>query len=134
MKTAQRGFSLVELGVAAAVAGVLSTLAWPAVDHHLLKARRADATQALTRIQLAQAGYHAPHGLYASGLAQLTGATASQSAAGHYRLELHPGPDGFVASAHAIAGQQRDKGCERLVLTVREGFASLGPTPRCWNR
>lgn len=134
MTPGQRGFSLVELGVAAAVAGVLSTLAWPAVDSHLLKARRADATQALMRIQQAQAGHHAAHGLYAPSLALLTGATTSQSAAGHYRLELQPRPDGYVASAQALAGQQRDKDCQRLELTVREGFATLGPTPRCWSR
>lgn len=130
----QRGFSLIEISVAAAITGVLSTLAWPALDQHLLKARRADATAALTRVQLAQAGHHAAHGLYASELTALRGASSSLSAQGLYALELHLDEQGYTATALALGGQLRDKGCERLELAVREGFARFGPSMRCWSR
>ena len=48
------GFTLVELAVVCAIAGVLAAVALPSYQSHLLRAGRADAVDALTRLQMAQ--------------------------------------------------------------------------------
>lgn len=130
-----RGFTLVEAAIVCAIAGVLVTLAWPAFGPALAQASRADAVQALTQLQLAQAQHHARHGLYAYDTRALQGVPA-RSPQGLYEVTVDiASGDGYSASATALPGtrQARDADCARLTVQVRQGFASLGPHPRCWN-
>jgi type IV pilus assembly protein PilE len=131
------GFTLVELCVVLAVAGVLATIAWPAYQSQMQRGRRADAVAALLRLQLAQESYRAHHGLYASQLGVLVGAAAPRSSEGLYDIELiAAGGDRYEARATARAGSvvAGDTGCTVLSLQVREGLADFAPSPRCWNR
>jgi type IV pilus assembly protein PilE len=131
------GFSLVELCVVLAIAGVLATVAWPAFESQLQRGRRADAVAALLRLQLAQEHYRSRHGLYASQLGVLVGAAGSRSSQGWYDIALlGAGGDGYEAraSARADSPAARDSGCAVLSLQVRDGIAELAPSPRCWNR
>ena len=132
-----RGFTLIELMVATTAAAVLTLLAWPSMQGQLVKARRADATAALQQVQLAQERHHALHGLYAAELGRLGSASAGLSPEGFYRIELQPGPgDAYtvVARARSEGKQAGDGDCPALTLRVDQGFASLGPSRRCWNR
>ena len=132
-----RGFTLIELMLAATLAALLATLAWPSLHGRLVKARRADAAAALQQLQLAQERHHALHGLYAAELGRLGSAGAGLSPEGLYRIELQPGPgDAYTAVAHARSDgpQAGDADCPALTLRVDQGFASLGPSRRCWNR
>ncbi|MBC7941844.1 MAG: prepilin-type N-terminal cleavage/methylation domain-containing protein, partial [Chitinophagaceae bacterium] len=54
-----RGFTLVEVAVVCAVCGVLAAVALPGYTGQLLRAGRADAVDALTRVHAAQARHHA---------------------------------------------------------------------------
>jgi type IV pilus assembly protein PilE len=131
------GFTLVELCVVLAMAGVLASIAWPSWQSQLQRARRADAVAALLRLQLAQENYRAHHGLYASQLGVLAGATAPRSSEGLYDIELlGAGGDRYEARATARAGgvMAGDTGCTVLSLQVRDGLADFAPSPRCWNR
>jgi type IV pilus assembly protein PilE len=131
------GFTLVELCVVLAVAGVLATIAWPAYQSQMQRGRRADAVAALLRLQLAQESYRAHHGLYASQLGVLVGAAVPRSSDGLYDIELiAAGGDRYEARATARAGSvvAGDAGCTVLSLQVREGLADFAPSPRCWNR
>ena len=132
MRRGMSGVTLIELAVASAMAAVLAAMAWPAFDQQLRQGRRADATAALTKLQFAQARHHAAHGLFAPDLATL--AAAPRSAEGLYTIELRAEHDGYAAVAHAQGAQARDRGCERIELIVRDGFAHHGPSPRCWGR
>lgn len=132
-----RGFTLIELMVAASAAAVLTLLAWPSMQGQLVKARRADATAALQQLQMAQERHHALHGLYAADLGRLGSASAGLSPQGLYRIELQPGPgDAYtaVARARSDGAQAGDGDCPALTLHVDQGLASLGPRRRCWNR
>ena len=130
------GFTLVELCVVLAVAGLLASIAWPSFQSQLQRSRRADAVTALLRVQMAQENHRAHHGLYASQLSALVGAAASRSSEGLYDIELlEGGGDRYVARATARAGSlaATDGGCTVLSLQVREGLAEFAPSTRCWN-
>jgi type IV pilus assembly protein PilE len=133
--TSLAGFTLVEMAVAVGAAATLMALAWPSFKDHLAHARRADATMALERIQFAQERHHALHGLYADGLQALGSPTLSSE--GLYQLSVEVGPgDRYLAVARARADgpQAKDTDCADITLSVQQGFATLGPTRRCWNR
>ena len=137
VRRAQQGFTLLELAVVCAVCCLLAALAWPSWRQQLLQAGRADAVQALMRLQSAQAQYHALHGLYAPELSALRGAAQTRSDQGRYSLALEASDaEGWRASATVVPGsaQAADQACLHLTLEVRQGFASVGPTARCWNR
>lgn len=129
-----RGFTLVELCIVLAVAGVLAAVAWPAWQGQLQQARRADAQTALMRLQAEQERYRSHQGLYASELGVLQG-TAAVSAQGHYRIELHRhGAEAYRALAVAQGPQRADLECATLTLDVNLGFVRTGPVARCWHR
>jgi type IV pilus assembly protein PilE len=131
------GFTLVELGVVLALTGVLATIAWPSLQAQLQRGLRADAVAALMRVQLAQENYRAHHGLYATQLALLAGASAGRSREGLYDIELvNDGPERYEARARARPGSAvaGDTACAVMSLLVREGWVEFAPSARCWNR
>lgn len=129
-----RGFTLVEVCVACAIAVLLAMVALPSFQGGALRASRLDAVQALTRLQLAQEQYRAAHGLYATELSALRGVTPV-SDQGRYTLAVaQTGPESYRATAQARGSQSRDTACPALTLDVAQGWASAGPTPQCWNR
>ena len=116
-----RGFTLLELLCALAVAGVLSAIALPGYRHVVHKARRSDATLTLMQLQLAQERHRADHARYGS-LADLR--TPDRSAGGHYRLVMaSAADDGFVLHAIATGTQDTDTTCRRFTLRVDGGHA-----------
>jgi type IV pilus assembly protein PilE len=132
-----RGFTLTELLVVMAAAGLLVAIAWPSFASQLTKARRADATSALQRLEAQQGRHHALHGRYATDAGALGAAGSALSGQGLYRIELRPGPgEGFTAVAHARAGaaQAADRECAAITLRVELGFAQRGPSAACWAR
>ncbi|GAB4037552.1 MAG: hypothetical protein Fur0014_05370 [Rubrivivax sp.] len=132
---ARRGFTLIEVVVALAAVAMLAAFALPTFAGRLNAARRADATAALERIQAAQERHRALHGLYASELSAL--GQTSGSLEGLYALSLEAGPgEGYTAVARARSdGPQRDDtACAEITLRVEQGFATYGPSRRCWNR
>ena len=131
----QRGFTLVEVVVACAVAAVLAAVALPTYRGTVMKSRRADAVAALSRLQAAEERYRASHGFYGADLGAL--GVGARSAEGLYSIEVAlTGAEAYRAQALAVAGtsQAADGDCTRIVVDVEIGFARRGPTERCWNR
>lgn len=131
-----RGFTLVELCVVLALAGLLVAVAWPSYQSQLQRGRRADAVAALLRVQIAQESHRAHHGLYAAQLQALAGATSPISGQGLYDIALSGGGERYEARATARAGSAAasDAACTELRLQVRDGLADFAPSARCWNR
>ena len=114
-----RGFTLVEGLVAVAIAGVLSSIAYPSIEAQILKARRTDALVALLQAQLAQERHRANNAGYGS-LAEL--GLRDASPAGHYRLQTSANDSGgYDVVASAVAAQARDVRCRVLRLSLADG-------------
>lgn len=130
-----RGFTLVEVMTACALACALAAVALPAYQQSLTNARRGDAVSLLGRLQAAQERHRAQHGLYTADLGALqVGARSDQ---GFYTVAVElQGAEAYRAVATPAAGspQAADTQCPVLELAVSIGFAQQGPAARCWNR
>jgi type IV pilus assembly protein PilE len=128
-----RGFTLIELSVVLALVALLTGVALPGHRAQLQRAGRADAVEALTRLQVAQERHRAGAGWYASDLSALGLGAASPQ--GRYAIALLPdGAEGYRARAEARGAQAGDSECAVLTLDVTQGIARSGPSARCWNR
>jgi type IV pilus assembly protein PilE len=114
-RTAQRGFTLIELMATVSIAGVLSSVALPSFEGVLHKARRSDALIATAQVQLAQEAFRGQSSAYGS-LADIR--VPARSPAGHYTLEVSAtSATGYTAVATAVGPQARDAACRVLKLT-----------------
>ena len=139
----QRGFTLVELLIAVAVAAILSSIAYPAYSAVVHKARRSDAQVALLGLHMKQERYRSDHTRYGD-LAEI--GVAAKSPSGHYVLNVVSRDEsGFDARAVATGAQSSDASCRHMKLAV-DGMnvvhasgpdAALGNSPaenkRCWG-
>jgi type IV pilus assembly protein PilE len=140
----RRGFTLVELMAAVAIAGVLATISYPSIAGQLQRMRRVDAVVAVMAIQLAQERWRSSASAYAS-LAEL--GLPALSSGRHYTLQATAvGRDGYVVDAVATGTQQRDQACRYLRMTVSGADVAYTSGPdagaanpdaanrRCWHR
>ena len=110
------GFTLIELMCTVAVAGILSSIAYPSYQSVVHKTRRADALVALLQLQMAQERYRAEHPSYGS-LTDLHGAASSPQR--HYTLAVvSNSADGFELRASAQGAQAADTNCRHLSFSV----------------
>jgi len=144
MAARRRGFTLIESMVVVGIAAILSTIAYPTLEGHVLRARRSDALVALMNAQLTQERYRSHHNSYGD-LAE-TGLRTT-SAAGYYTLQVTSNTrDGFEVLASATARQARDAACRHLrlvslgsVVTFASGADTATANPadvnrKCWNQ
>jgi type IV pilus assembly protein PilE len=129
------GFTLTEVLIVCAVMALLAAVALPSFRGPLLKAHRTDAVSTLVRLQAAQERLRSSSGLYSDDLSRLQ--LAARSEEGLYALAVElTGPDSYRASASVLPGssQAADRECQQITLEVSHGFATTGPSARCWNR
>ena len=127
------GFTLVELMIAASVASVLASVAYPSFSGALHKARRSEAQIALILLQQAQERWRSDNSRYAS-LADL--GLAAETVSHNYALSVtEPSADGYVAVAQAANAQLGDRTCRYMLLSVALGNLSYrsGETPAAAN-
>jgi type IV pilus assembly protein PilE len=132
-----RGFTLVEVTAVVAVVGIVAAMAWPSHLGQLQRARRLDATAALTKLQFAQERYRARFGIYSNDLAALAGSAQARSGEGLYDLVVRDGIGEAVtlaARARDDQAQNRDAECREITLHLNQGLADQGPSGRCWNQ
>jgi type IV pilus assembly protein PilE len=146
----QKGLSLVELAVIVAIVGVLAAIALPAYRHHLLRADRGDARDALLSLAAAQEMYYQRCNTYAPTLdadrdtecnpANLKYPTSSGK--GLYALEVtSANASEWVAKATVMQGtaQALDTRCHTFGLTsvgARTARTKMGTVSdrECWSR
>lgn len=144
----RRGFTLVELMVAVAIAGILAAMAYPAYTSHLLRSRRADAASVLTAVVQAQERYRGNRSAFSSSLDDLK--VDPSLITKHYDVSIAnlPGAEtlvsGYVVTASPRQGspQVNDKDCLKLSIRVdgasvtyeAAGQANRVTTNTCWPR
>ena len=138
------GFTLVETLIAVGIAGVLSSIAYPTLESHVMRARRSDALVSLMDAQLAQERHRANHRSYGD-LAAIGLRRTSPS--GHYAIEVAAsGFDGYELVATATGRQAHDKTCRTLRIVAAGGSIVYASGPdaaasnatavnrKCWNQ
>lgn len=116
---ASRGFTLIELMLVLAVAGILSGIAYPSFMGQLQKIRRADALVAFLQVQAAQERWRSNNPGYATS-AQL--GVGAMSSAGHYALQINEASElGYEVLATAQGAQAHDTACRFLRLRSDAG-------------
>jgi type IV pilus assembly protein PilE len=137
------GFTTLELVVALAISGILSSVALPAFNNQIDKARRADAIGALSAAQMAQEQWRANQPLYGT-LAEI--GVAAASPAGRYALQvIGHSAHAYELLATAQGLQARDADCRFLRLGMNGGNpvhasgpdSTVGNPPalnrQCWS-
>jgi len=138
------GFTLIELMIVVVVVAILASIAVPAYQDQIRKARRSDGLQALLKISLEQEKFRANCPEYAhqlagtrecdtSGGSYILGVSTSSSES-YYTLSITQGtPTEFTARAQALGDQQKDDadGTSCSALTLDES-GNKTPTA-CWQ-
>jgi type IV pilus assembly protein PilE len=111
-RTAHKGMTLLELMIVVAIVGILASIALPSFNDSVMKARRADARNALFDVQLLQAEFFANVFTYGT-LADIGAGDESKN--GYYSLVVKGTPDstGFEVRAEPVQGksQANDTSC-----------------------
>lgn len=142
-RTHTRGFTLIEILFAVAIAAVLCGIALPSFEAQLRKARRADVLAAVVRIQGAQERMRSRGTRYGD-LAEI--GAAPVSSAGHYKLQIIAfDAEGYELHATAVGAQARDTECRFMAaravgmnLVYASGSDALVANAepvnrRCWS-
>jgi type IV pilus assembly protein PilE len=145
---AQRGFTLIELLVTVVVIGILAAIAYPSFTGSVRKSRRADAIEAMNRVQQAQERFRSNNTTYAEG-SQLSTAwpaglgQSANTSSGYYTVATAvtnaASNVAYSVTATAVAGksQSSDKAgtqaCNVLTMTITSGTPAYTPAA-CWSR
>ena len=111
-----RGFTLIEMMIATAVSGILSSIAYPSFMGTVHKVRRTDALVAVMQVQSAQERWRSNNPSYGS-LAEIRQPAASPSR--HYDIEVRDSSaNGYEVVATARGSQTHDNACRSMKLSV----------------
>lgn len=139
-----RGFTLIETMLVVGIAGILSSIAYPSLEGHMLRARRTDGLVAILQAQLAEERYRANNASYGS---RDEAGVRAASAAGLYTVQIvAPTADSYAILASATGAQARDTRCRHLRLTLADAALAYASGPdasvvndavanrKCWGR
>ncbi|NRF70902.1 prepilin-type N-terminal cleavage/methylation domain-containing protein [Aquincola sp. S2] len=143
-----RGFTLIELLITIAIVAVLASIAYPSFKESIHKGRRADAIDAMTRVQQAEERWRANHSAYTKDLSKDTGIGVSTSKDdmaspdGHYKVtvDLPLGEEGssyiITANANNPGSQAKDTKCLMMRMTMAGGNLKYDSTSgqTCWAK
>ena len=142
-----RGFTLIELMIALAIAGVLVAVALPSFLDSMRKGRRAEAFSALAAMQQALERRRSNNPSFAATLADL-GITSSTTRPGaYYTIAVDSGDAiGYQISANGSGSSQSNDGqCAKLAIRVTGATIeyagckdcssyTFAATNACWSR
>jgi len=122
-----RGFSLIEVVIAMAIAAILATVALPTFIDSIRKSRRTDAFHLIAAVQQLQERWRSNHSAYAASLTHAAtgtppglGMASARTADGYYELALSgTGATGYEVIATAVSGTSQAGDTRCLVLGAR---------------
>jgi len=128
------GFTLIELMITVVVISILASIAYPAYQDYVKRARRADAKQALLVIQLSQEKWRANNSTYSSTIGDVWSG-GSTSLDGYYNLTVTGGTASQYVATAAPTGLQTGDDCGTFAINVNgEDTSGSNASADCWNR
>jgi type IV pilus assembly protein PilE len=142
LRTAHRGFTLIELMIAVAVIGILAAIAYPSYTQHVLKSRRAEAKAALLDLAARQERYFSINNRYANAPSELGYAGAQfpvdvlSGRQAYYQLSSNVGAPAtsYMARATPVGAQSQDT-CGTFSINhlgVQGNAGNALPVAACW--
>ncbi|MDC8760569.1 type IV pilin protein [Janthinobacterium fluminis] len=143
------GFTLIELMLAVAIAGILAALAYPAYHAHIVKGKRAEAQLALWQLMLQQERFYTQNNRY---LAFSSASTDPLERQFKWWSGASPALSAYEIDAVACTGESlsqcvqlnavpgtgkvdrhfADADCQTLSLSSTGQRGASGAAPRCW--
>lgn len=136
-KPRQQGYTLLELLLTVSIVTIVTSIALPSYQNHVMRSHRSDAMGALMQVANAQEKFYLQNNTYASSLTDLN-ITGTRS--GYYDLTI-PVADvnEFRAEAQAASGgpQAGDDTCQTFTIDSTGALSAQGTggdtTTECWR-
>jgi type IV pilus assembly protein PilE len=132
-----RGFTLIELMIAVAIAAILGAVVFPSFMDSMRKSRRTEAFSAISAVQQAQERHRSNSASYADSLGGLGIGSSTTTPGGYYTLavsvdEATEGTE-YIVSAAAVTGksQANDGDCARLAARVQGAVITYASCATC---
>lgn len=143
-KSAQQGFSLIELMIVVAIIALLASIAYPSYMRYVVNSKRTAATSALLRIADRQQQFFMDNKSYANDLTNLgfdanpyviaDDGTSSGGGDSVYSISLsNVTATAYTLTAAPLHGQlERDTACGSLTLDEAGARGNSGGGDNCW--
>lgn len=135
MTEKEQGFTLIELLIVIAILAIISGIAYPSYQDHVIKTRRTDAQAELIKAQIKQSSHHIINPSYISSPASAGLPTNNQ----HYRFTIeHASANAYTMKAivkESSGTQNNDKSdCKALYIDQDNNKTSDGNLNNitCW--
>src|SRR5690554_4834723 len=135
MKTAQQGFTLIEVMIVVAIIGILAAIAYPSYDEYIKRGNRSEGQAFLSDVAARQERFSSQNNAYVTDDADIAklGLSSANSATGKYTISLAAGDGGYLLTANQQFG---DTKCGNLSLNALgvKGRSGTGKTlEECWR-
>ena len=133
----QRGFSLTELMVVMIIVGVLAAIGMPAYRDYAMRAKRSDATQALSHMAALQERFFSDNNSYAANATALGyGSNTPASNEGYWQLSVQSGTAAAFELRATNLAPHVDPECTTFSVTsagVQGLVAGTSTAEACWG-
>ncbi|PSW18896.1 type IV pilin protein [Photobacterium sanctipauli] len=125
----QKGVTLIELMIAVAIIGVLTAIAYPSYQAHIVKSHRAQAMGDMLNIQLTMEEGYSANNAYDTSIVSAGTCSFCEVDTDRYTLSINTAttPYSIEATALSTLGQDQDS-CGDLALSAR----GIGSPTECW--
>lgn len=118
MRYREKGFTLIELMIAIAIVGILSSFAISTYQSSVLKSGRSDAKVTLTNLAQRQERFYSQNMSYATTMNQLVGQATLESDNGFYAITLTDATaTTYTLRADAQNRQAKDEDCSWFTIS-----------------
>tara|TARA_Y100001956_G_scaffold82748_1_gene105359 strand:- start:5854 stop:6270 length:417 start_codon:yes stop_codon:yes gene_type:complete len=132
-----KGFTLLEMLIVVAIAGILASVAYPQYTEYVKRAARSDAMVLLLDAANKQEQYYADNRSYADDLSLINVPSASENGYFTITVEVPDTGTSFKITATAASGAVAgDTACSTFTITDTgvKGSTGISDTDDCWER